>query len=307
MIAARHPASALASYGWPPLPGAAGRAPAWEDDGFHLAAGTAPQTVLTYGESESHWSEELTALHEAEAGNGDHPLDRASRALALRSLRQHLPSSPGVVLDVGCSSGFFLRDLRRELPATPVMGADYLAGPLHQLAPALPGVPLLQFDLRTCPLPSDSLAAVVCLNVLEHIDRDQEALGHLHRILQPGGIAHVEVPAGPGCYDIYDEHLLHHRRYTMRELTAKARQAGFRILSRTHLGALVYPAFAFVKRRNRRYLQLPPAEKAALIGRMMRTTRQSTAMALALRLELFLGRVLAYPFGIRCVAVLQKS
>jgi SAM-dependent methyltransferase len=304
---ARHPAPGLANYAWPHLPGSAGAAPRWENDGFRLAPGTSPQSVLTYAQSESHWSEELTELHEAEAGDGDHPIDRASRALALHSLRQHLPQSPGVVLDVGCSSGFFLRDFRRAQPSVPIIGADYIPGPLHKLASALPGVPLLQFDLRTCPLPADSLAAIVCLNVLEHIDLDQQALGHMHRILQPGGIAHVEVPAGPGCYDIYDEHLMHHRRYTMAELTAKARQAGFRVLSRTHLGALVYPAFYFVKRRNRRHLTLPPAEKAALIGRMMRNTRKSTAMELAMRLELFLGRAFAYPLGIRCVAVLQKS
>ena len=307
MNISRHPAPSLASYAWPQLPGSTGPAPVWEHEGFRLAAGTPRQAVLTYGQSESHWSEELTELHEAEAGDGDHPIDRASRALALRSLRQYLPGSPGIALDVGCSSGFFLSDLRRAQPSIPVIGADYIAGPLRKLASTLPGVPLLQFDLRTCPLPSDSLAAIVCLNVLEHIDRDEQALGHMHRVLQPGGIAHVEVPAGPACYDIYDEYLMHHRRYTMHELTTKARNAGFRVLSRTHLGALVYPAFYFVKRRNRRHLKLPPEEKAALIGRMMRTTRQSNAMELAMRLELFLGRTLPYPFGIRCVTVLQKS
>ncbi len=99
---------------------------------------------------------------------------------------------------------------------------------------------------------------------------------------------------------------MHHRRYTMRELTAKAQRAGFRVLSSTHLGALVYPAFYVVKRRNRRYIKLPPAEKASLIRGMMRTTRHSTAMELAMRLELFLGQVLYYPAGIRCIAVLQK-
>jgi len=300
-------APALADYAWPLLPGNPGAAPVWENDGFRLASGASKQAVLAYGTDESHWSEELTELHESEAGDGDHPIDRASRALALRSLRKYLPQSPGVALDVGCSSGFFIREVRRELPSTPVIAADYIAGPLHKLAASLPGVPLLQFDLRTCPLPSASLAAIVCLNVLEHIDRDEQALGQMHRILQPGGIAHVEVPAGPSCYDIYDEHLMHHRRYTMRELTSKAERAGFRVLSRTHLGALVYPAFYFVKRRNRRHLKLSAEEKAVLIRGMMRTTRRSTAMELAMRLELTLGHFIPYPAGIRCIAVLQKS
>lgn len=297
----------LANYAWPSLPFAGATTPRWAGDGFLVQPGAHKQAVLTYEQTDSHWSEELTELHETEAGNGDHPIDVASRTLALRSLRRYLPSRDGIVLDVGCSSGFFLHDLRRELPATPVIGADYIAGPLHKLATTLPGVPLLQFDLRNCPLPTNGLAGIVCLNVLEHIDRDEAALGHMHRILQPGGIAHVEVPAGPSCYDIYDEHLMHHRRYTLSELKAKARRAGFRVLSSTHLGALVYPAFHYVKRRNRRHLQLPPEEKAALIRGMMRTTRHSVAMELAMRLELFLGHVVPYPAGIRCVVVLQKT
>ena len=307
MSLAPAPANLLANYPWPSLPESINATLRWDGAGFYVQPGEPKQAVLTYEKTDSHWSEELTELHEAEAGNGDHPIDLASRTLALRSLRRYLPSRQGIVLDAGCSSGFFLHDIRRQMPDTPVIGADYIAGPLHKLAGTLAVVPLLQFDLRNCPLPTNSLAGIVCLNVLEHIDRDEQALGHMHRILQPGGIAHVEVPAGPSCYDIYDEHLMHHRRYTMRELTAKAQRAGFRVLNSTHLGALVFPAFYVVKRRNRRHLKLPPEEKAALIGRMMRTTRQSTAMGLAMQLELLLGRALAFPLGIRCIAVLQKS
>ncbi len=88
----------------------------------------------------------------------------------------------------------------------------------------------------------------------------------------------------------------------MRELTAKAQRAGFHILRCTHLGAPVFPTFSFVKRHNCRYLKLLPEEKAALTRQMMRTTGYSAAMGL----ELFLGRLLPYPAGIRCVAVLPN-
>ena len=115
-----------------------------------------------------------------------------------------------------------------------------------------------------------------------------------------------EVPAGPRLYDIYDEHLLHHRRYTLEELRDKAGRAGFQCVRATHLGALLYPAFWFVKRRNRKLLSLPPEEKKRLVAQQIRRTSGSALLRLALRLELFAGRRVRYPAGIRCVIVLHK-
>ena len=41
------------------------------------------------------------------------------------------------------------------------------------------------------------LGAVVLLNVLEHIQDHEGALRQLYRILKPGGVVIIEVPAGP--------------------------------------------------------------------------------------------------------------
>jgi len=262
--------------------------------------------VLTCTESNSHWSDDLTLIHEAEAGNGNHPIDIASRTLAIQTVRTFVGKPAPVALEIGCSSGFFLRDIRQTLPHTAIIGADYIAGPLHRLASRSPGIPLIQFDLRACPLAANSVDAVVCLNVLEHIDQDEQALREIFRILKPGGIAHVEVPAAPSCYDIYDEFLLHHRRYSRCELKAKVRAAGFTIRRFTHLGAFAFPAFYLVKQRNRRLMALPAEQKAARVRQMMRTTHNSWMMSLLVRFELSLGRMIRYPLGIRCVTILQK-
>ena len=71
-------------------------------------------------------------------------------------------------------------------------------------------------------------------------------------MLRPGGRAVIVVPAGPGTYDYYDRFLGHERRYGRGELAGKARAAGLEVLEDAHLGALLYPAFWAVKKRNRR-------------------------------------------------------
>lgn len=58
------------------------------------------------------------------------------------------------------------------------------------------GQPDVVHDLNVLPypLPSDSFDLIVCLHVLEHVEKLVEATGELHRLLRPGGLLFVEVP-----------------------------------------------------------------------------------------------------------------
>ena len=152
--------------------------------------------LLAYTVGDSGWTDDLTTFHEDNAGS-DHFIDRASRAHALAQVKRHAHGPAPVVLEVGCSSGFFLEELRRKMPHALIMGADYVRGPLDQLAARRQDVPLLQFDLTKCPLPDASVDVVVLLNVLEHIGNDEAAVREVSRILRPGGAVVIEVPAGP--------------------------------------------------------------------------------------------------------------
>jgi len=292
---------ALEQFPWPPLPD--GEVPRWSGEGFQVA--DRREAVLSYGQGASHWSPELTALHEAQAG-AEHPIDVASRRLALRTLRRHAGPRAPVILEVGCSSGFFIEALRHGWPEAAVIGADFIRAPLLTLARRARGVPLLQFDLRHCPLPGASVEVVVALNVLEHIDEDEQALRQIHRSLKPGGLAYIEVPAGPHLHDVYDEVLQHQRRYRLSGLLGLARRAGFEPVMATHLGALLYPAFCWAKRRNQRMRSLPEAAKRPWVASQIRTTADSGLMRVVLAVELALGRFIRYPFGIRCVLLLRK-
>jgi ubiquinone/menaquinone biosynthesis C-methylase UbiE len=293
----------FADFPWPRIPDRA-LPPVWDGNGFLL--GPERLEILSYGESQSAWSDDLTAMHESEASSS-HSIDLASRALAIESMRE-LANPPGqFVLDIGCSSGFLIQDFQKLLPSLSVLGADYLTGVVLKAARRNPGIPFLQFDLRNCPLPDSCLHGITALNVLEHIDDDFTALSEIYRILRPGGVAHIEVPTGPSCFDLYDEVLMHFRRYGLKDLARMARKIGFEVQAASHLGFLIYPAFRLAKLRNRaRFAALPLSEKQSIVKQRISSTGSSLAMRIALGTELSLGRFLRFPFGIRAVAKLRK-
>ena len=290
----------LAPFPWPSL-SEGGPRPVWTGRGFEIDGRRVP--VVSYDVGDSGWSDALTTMHEDVAGAA-HPIDVASRGLAVSQLRKHLPRADAAVLEVGCSSGYLLQEMRTALPEAFLIGADFVRGPLEALAGSMPTIPILQFDLQRCPLPDACVDAVVLLNVLEHIEDDASAVKQLYRILRPGGVAIVEIPAGPGLYDVYDKQLMHFRRYRRREAVSLFENAGFRVEKASHLGFFVYPAFWFVKKKNRLLAKRQVASE--VVAKDIRTTSASRLLYRLLNLELKLGERISFPFGIRCVLACRK-
>jgi SAM-dependent methyltransferase len=294
--------SAPLAYPWPRQPGCE-ETPVWTGRGFRI--GDTLHHVLSYGVRHSNWSDELTTFHEENAGD-NHFIDSASRRHALRQLKRFVRVRHPVILEVGCSSGFLLRDLVAAYPQAVVIGSDYVRGPLEALAGRTPDLPLLQFDLVHCPLPSESLDAVVLLNVLEHIEDHATAVHQLYRVLKPGGVAVIEVPAGPHLYDVYDLVLTHWRRYTLGELRKLTEQAGFRTVYASHLGFFLYPAFAWTKRAGRRLLAAPAEVQKTWVAERIAGTGSNPLLHGLMRAEMALGSVVRYARGIRCLLTAAK-
>jgi ubiquinone/menaquinone biosynthesis C-methylase UbiE len=261
--------------------------------------------VLAYETSTSGWTDELTSFHEDTAGD-NHSIDIASRRHTIAALRRGIKTKNPVIIDIGCSSGSLLRALRDGFPNATLIGADYIGGPLRGLAASIPGVPFLQFNLVTCPLFSNSIDAVVLLNVLEHIKDDFAAMQQGFRITKPGGLVVIEVPAGPHLFDIYDKQLMHFRRYNLKTLCEMLQRVGFHIEERSHLGALVYPAFAAVKKKNRQHMDCPDDMQREIVAKNISQTRERPLIKTLLRIEEVLRPYVHYPAGIRCLVTCRK-
>jgi SAM-dependent methyltransferase len=65
------------------------------------------------------------------------------------------------------------------------------------------------------------------INVLEHVEHDEEELRAVLQALKPGGCVCIYVPALPWLYAKFDESIGHYRRYTKAGLTALLERAGF--------------------------------------------------------------------------------
>jgi len=106
---------------------------------------------------------------------------------------------PGqIVVDFGCGPGGLAVELaRRVAPGGKVIGVDineaFLARTLERAeAEGVAGlIETVHLDSETLPLMSGSVDRVVCKNVLEYVADPEHVIGEFHRVLKPGGIAHV--------------------------------------------------------------------------------------------------------------------
>ena len=113
-------------------------------------------------------------------------------------LRFAAPFARGAaVLEAGCGSGLGAR-LFRKAGAVRVVGLDYSPEALDRARAEIRDDRLAfrEWDLNCTPLPFDDACfdLVVCLEVLEHLYRQEELIAEFVRILRPGGRLILSVP-----------------------------------------------------------------------------------------------------------------
>jgi SAM-dependent methyltransferase len=103
-------------------------------------------------------------------------------------------------------------------------------------------------DATRMPFPDGSFDLVIAAEVLEHIPADQGAVDEISRVLRPGGIAAVTVPAWLPervCWALSDDYHNvpggHVRIFTRRELEIKLGRAGLIVGGHHHAHALHSP------------------------------------------------------------------
>jgi len=107
---------------------------------------------------------------------------------ARRDIRRDGASLTGRVLDLGCGNQPYRPYLTR---VRQYVGLDY---PPTQASLAVRTQPQVYGNARDLPFADASFDGVLCSQVLEHLDRPEDAIGELQRVLKPGGTGLISVP-----------------------------------------------------------------------------------------------------------------
>jgi len=167
----------------------------------------------------------------------------ARRELARRILRRHLGTAPNQVLDMGCGTGGTL-DILREF-GEPV-GIDL--EPIALAASRERGHRRLVLGSGTAlPFASGCFDAALALDVLEHIPDDAAAAREMARVLRPGGLALVTVPAYAFLWSGHDVALFHQRRYVRGQLVQVLEAAGLEMVWTGYTVSVLLPAAMLVR------------------------------------------------------------
>jgi SAM-dependent methyltransferase len=172
-----------------------------------------------------------------------------------RELSNVLGRVPAKILDAGCGTGGLIRRMMSQVPAWEWTGLDAL--PLAcQLASERSGAAIVEGRVEALPFADEEFDAVVSTDVLCNVKNDQAALRESFRVLRPGGVMFVNVPAYQWLWSYHDVATHAERRYQSKELANKIRAAGFGETSTTHWNALTLPLIAF----RRKVLPASPGE-----------------------------------------------
>ena len=178
----------------------------------------------------------------------------------LKSPECSLPSAAPRVLEIGCGTGNTLRVLEKLYGSEAVTGMDlFEEGLLY--ARQRTKCRLIHGDVLHPPF--ESSFDLICLfDVLEHLPNDEEVLQSIHRMLSPGGLLFLTVPAHQSLWSYFDEAACHARRYEPHDLETKLKNAGFAVRYLTEFMMILHPIL-WLGRRLNALLKRPATAKAA--------------------------------------------
>ena len=160
-------------------------------------------------------------------------------------LRRQLPKPVANVLSVGCGPAPGLVWL---LPF--VNGDGAVVGLDMELLHARnqpKGIRFAIGALPQTPLADATFDLVLALDVLEHLDDDKAGLADLARLVKPGGVLMITVPALPSLWGGQDVVSHHRRRYTRRTFARLFDAGGVHAPRITYFNTMLFPLAAAVR------------------------------------------------------------
>ncbi len=160
---------------------------------------------------------------------------------------------------------------------------------------------LYHASVEKMPFEDSMFDAIFILDVLEHVEDDKSGMRELRRVLKPGGILVVTVPAFQWLWTRADEQLHHFRRYRKKTLLRLFAESDFEPMRVTYFNTFLFPPIAFLKILFRWW------KPKGLVDHEVPRLWINRILEKIFRAEFYCTSKVDFPFGVSLFAVARKD
>ncbi|PZU96169.1 MAG: class I SAM-dependent methyltransferase [Pseudanabaena sp.] len=222
----------------------------------------------------------------------------ARRKILTGLISHYLPQ--GQVLDVGCGTGFILEELQKSSNNYNAWGLDN-AEPAIAFCQQKKLTRITQGILGHDGLTKHSFDMVMFLDVIEHLDEDEQAVELAKDYLSLVGKLLITVPAYQFLWSAHDQIHGHKRRYTKKKLIELLHKTGYEVSYISYFNTFLFPLIAIARllgnlrdRHQASDVSLPPSPVNQLLYQIFRW-------------EKYFLPYLSFPFGVSIVCVAKPK
>lgn len=203
------------------------------------------------------------------------------------------------ILDIGCGSGLMLSELKKY---GSVYGLDNSEEAIKYSKLIFDG------DIKKGALPyeipydDNSFDIITVLDVLEHIEKDTDALKKIYNLLDSQGKVIITVPALMSLWTNHDLSHDHKRRYILKELKSKIKTAGFKIEKISYYNSLLFIPIYIIRQINKIFKKQKTYSDAKKIPRFI-----NGILKYIFTFEKNILKYFNFPIGVSIIAICKKE
>lgn len=223
-----------------------------------------------------------------------------SRRNYLLELLKNFPKD-SKILDIGCSSGIFLKDLENlSFDPNNLFGVDISEKAiLNSKKNGL--LNTFVMDAQNITL-NETFDVIIASDCLEHLENESKALKNWKTLLKKEGKMYVFVPAFMSLWSYHDTINMHYKRYTKNELMKSMKQENLEIIKASYWNFFLFIPVYIFRKVSSFFNKNKSGESDIQLG-------NSIINKLLLQLIIFENKLLKrinFPFGVSTFCVVKR-